>query len=469
MTVISAASLRGFRTRHIRLLLMLFLLFVIFSLFVVFHQNSSPDTGISSGYICRECNVILISVDALRKDHLSIFGYSRDTSPNIDYFFREGIQFTNHFSQSTNTLPSHMSLFTSLYPQDHGVMLLTDPPLKKEAVTLAELLKAQGYHTAALYDGSDHLAPMHGFDQGFDTYSPRGWLREDVKHFVSQLLDQDQKFFLFLHPLSPHDPYYAQEEYAQLFVDPNYSGKIVSDPVIYAAMSYVDGSHFFWNAVDYNAPQDIQHLQDLYDAKLRWADSILGDVFDKLRASGRLQNTIVILTADHGEEFQEHGEFLHRQLYDEVIRVPLLIAIPGEKRGIVVSALTQAIDVAPTILDLVDLEQEYGFAGKSMLPLLVGDQAKVHDFVLSQWSNMTAVRTQEWKLITVNGLPEELYNLAKDPSELTNVIHSFPDVVNSLTRDLKEVLGEVKYDYTVPAGLKIPEEQREKLIREGYF
>lgn len=419
--------------------------------------------------LCPDCNIILISIDTLRPDHLGIYGYNRPTSPNIDRFFGSSTVFLNHFSQSSITLPSHMSIITSLYPQKHGAMVLYSPPIEASVKTLPQILKENGYTTIGLHNGGLYLEPQFGFARGFDYYGGEGLELKAIFEALDKA-KMGQKLFLFLHPENPHDPYVVPESYAKRFTNPNYAGKIDSEPASLAnASTFDEARELFWSKVDKNDPRDIAHLVDLYDAKIAQADEFLGKVFTYLQQNRLFDNSIIILTSDHGEEFGEHGGFLHIRLYDETIKVPLLLKLPGQEKRLPLSPLTQNIDLAPTILELVGVTAEANFSGQSLVPATTGQAQEVNQYIIAQWTATTAIRTREWKLILESGKARELYHLGQDPAEKINLIGRFPVQAQELEKKLLAVLGEVRFDYSVPPGVELEEETRKKLIEEGYF
>ena len=420
-------------------------------------------------FLCKDCNVILISIDTLRQDHLGIYGYSRETSPNIDRFFRDGAVFLNHISQAPNTLPSHMSMLTGLYPQEHKVRILTDEPLSSSYQTMAEILKKNGYTTVGLTTGSQHLDSKFGFNRGFDQYIPYGSKLETTLEFLDQFAKEKKKFFLFLHPFNPHDPYVVPSSFSQKFVDPNYQGNIDSDPKNYAGLSFPEAHELFWAKVNQNDETDIKHLIDLYDAKILKTDELLGEIFSKLEETGQLDKTIVVLTADHGEEFLEHGHFRHVSLFDEVIKIPLLIRHPKLSGATKFNGLSQNVDLLPTILDFLKLPSKEKFSGKSLTPAFRKPNETIDQFAIAQGVQMTAVRTLEWKLLIEKGEGKKLFYLKTDPREKNNVIGKFPNVVGNLEKQFQSVPGEIQFKYETPAFQDLDEKTREKLIKEGYF
>ncbi|OGH37627.1 MAG: hypothetical protein A2905_06600 [Candidatus Levybacteria bacterium RIFCSPLOWO2_01_FULL_36_10] len=421
---------------------------------------------------CSGCNVILIDVDILRYDHLGIYGYKRNTTPNIDAFFKDGIIFNNQISQSSNTLPSYMSIFTSLYPQEHNVMLLTDLGLSKDKKTLAEILKSNGYSTLGIYFYDDKFNPKLGSSRGFDYFFSTNQRASEALNYLDSFKKNGKKFFMYFHPFSPHAPYLTSKEISDKFTNPNYKGKIISDPNYYLGKysSFNQLEELFWSKVDKSNSEDIQHLIDLYDAKIFLSDQLLGNFLKEIKKNGQLDNTIVILTSDHGEEFGLHGRlFEHTQLYDEDLRVPLLIRYPKVHKKIQINALTQSIDIFPTILDFLKLKYEGNISGRSLTPLIYGYSNYINLYAISQFSNLTSIRALDWKLILNKGVSSELYDLVHDPNEKNNVIDKYQGVARILEESLLNRLGKVKYDYSIPSTIKLDEKTKQKLIKTGYF
>jgi len=384
---------------------------------------------------CRDCNIILISIDTLRADHLGIYGYERNTTPNIDNFFRDAFVFSNAFSQAPNTLPSHMSIFTGLYPSNHKLLLLHEnETLSNQHKTIAEILKLYGYRTFGFYTG-DYLSPRYGFSRGFDEYSAYDFF--DNKSKLFDLLElakgKNEKFFLFLHNDYVHDPYLAYHPYDTAF-DSNYSGRIIGNiedfynsPQIKNLDNHSEIRSFYWSFVNKSDQRDINHLIALYDGSINMVDSFFGNFFNYLDHLNLLNNTIVILTADHGEEFGEHGGFLHEKLYDETIHIPLLVYIPNSKTNSETNAITdqvRSIDILPTLLSVVGIEAPQGIDGRSLKFLMKNPAATDNDQTLfTEFSFERAVRTPEWKLIkTMNGsVIYEFFNLKNDSGEKINL------------------------------------------------
>ena len=349
-------------------------------------------------------NIILISIDTLRADHLSCYGYQRKTSPNLDRIASEGVRFERVISQAPKTAPSHMTMFTSLYPSLHGVHRDYDQDIFFQLSpiwqTLTEILKKAGYRTAA-FTGGGQVSAGFGFERGFEIYQENMyWLEwEDflpVLDWLNQLKD-NEPFFLFLHTYEVHDPYCPPEPYNKLY-DPDYQGWILSD---YQELKKRTGKdrrsvhNLFWGGkekgvkgdrlnLELISERDTQHFLALYDGEIRYTDEILGRFFKELEKRGLLGNdrTLLIITSDHGEEFREHGDFLHKRLYWETMEVPLIFYCPGIiPPGKVIKGQARLIDLAPTILDLIGIpipEQMQGVSLKDII--LSGSYIKLNAY-----------------------------------------------------------------------------------------
>jgi arylsulfatase A-like enzyme len=380
-------------------------------------------------------DLVLVSIDSLRADHLGAYGYARPTSPTFDRLAAGGVRFAQAVSTTSWTLPAHAALFTGLYDSAHG---LVDNGLRMADahVTLAEVLREHGYHTAGFF-GAPYLHPTFGLDQGFDVYqscmtpelasaesaradsfAASSFAHADVTGprtlaAVQTWLEDlgERPFFLFLHLWDVHYDYIPPREYVQLF-DPDYTG-------------HVDGRNFFYSlAIHPGMPaRDREHVIALYDAEIRFTDDILGRVLDALEARGRLRDTVVVVTADHGEEFFEHGGKGHqRTLYEEVVRVPLVVSWPGRlPGGVVVEDPVRLIDVMPTVLALAGLPAPPRMQGRDLAPLWRGEplaeQPALTELLVAGRS-LRALRTARYKWFAEEAAePAHGYDLARDPGE----------------------------------------------------
>jgi arylsulfatase A-like enzyme len=292
--------------------------------------------------------VILVSLDTLRADHLTCYGYSRDTSPNMDALAREGARFVNVFSAAPWTLPSHISLITGLSVVNHGV----ESPefrLNPDVPTLAEMLKARDYYCAAL-TGGGYVSGFYGFDQGFDSFRAVGAVTDSG---AARILatnacrwiknNRDKNLFLFLHTYQIHNPFYSREPSNRRYL--REGAKL--DRIDMTPLGYNTENRFKPVAEDLRA-----NIIDLYDAEIRYTDEILiGGLVAELKSLGLYDRTMIVVTSDHGEEFYEHGAWLHtHSVYNEVTHVPLIIKFFNSRHaGMTFEAPVSGVDVMPTI------------------------------------------------------------------------------------------------------------------------
>jgi arylsulfatase A-like enzyme len=415
-------------------------------------------------------NLLLISLDTLRADHLGCYGYPLPTSPFIDALsgMKHVVLFERCIAQAPNTAPSHMSLFTSLYPTVHGVPNLA-PEAKRSRFhhsrhtrTLAQVLKEAGYDTAGITEGG-YLNPVFGFEQGFDTYEcSYAGIKRKVDQAIAWLEERRRSntpFFLFLHTYEVHAPYLPPEPFRTRFTG-DYEGWIKSHCFGEEATdrNRLDGfADIFTRRQEFTA-EDIRYLTGLYDGEIAYTDQELARLFHTLEAEGLAKDLVVVLLSDHGEEFGEHGEFSHKQLYDEVVHVPLLIGLPHDAPSIKtrrVKAQVSLIDVMPTLLDLLGVEPPAYLQGQSLCPLWQGQAPAAPRPAFSALIDfdpaplLCAIRRGDRKLLDLlSGQQFELYDLAQDPGESRNVLEAFPKE----GKQLFEMLGNWRTD-----GLKMRE------------
>ena len=379
-------------------------------------------------------NILLISIDSLRADHVHSYGYERETSPSMDALAQEGVLFRYTVAPTSWTLPAHVTMLTSLPPAYHKVtadLTRLDP----EAVTLAEVLRAAGYETAAFVSGA-YLRAEYGHRQGFDHFDdysalPLAWnahrqiTSPDLLRLVTKWIDdwdrggRRRPFFIFLHMWDVHYDYDPPSPYDRMF-DPDYTGSITSENF--------EGNRAINPKMD---PRDLEHIVALYDGEIRYTDEHLGRLFSFLRERGVFDDTVVTVTSDHGDEFFEHGKKGHRRtLYDEVLLVPLIMRYPKRiPAGKVVTDQVRLIDLAPTLLSLagVDPPDSFGlarldpeYAGRDLSAYWREAEPPPPVPAYGQLSyQLGSVRTNDWKLIVrLTGDPRpELYNLREDPGE----------------------------------------------------
>ena len=311
--------------------------------------------------------VILISLDTLAADHLSAWGYERETSPFLDSLAARGTLFENAIVQYPSTLVSHVSMFTGLYPQEHGVLPFSSGRLSAAIDTLPERFARHGFRTAGHTEGG-YVSRDFGFERGFDDFSdPNTTADTDVVDTLERGLGflksvgSDERFFLFLHTYSIHDPYTPPEPYRSWFWKQE---PVDTFPSTGSNLSQVNGG------LRQVTPEAVEYFRALYDGSIRYVDSVLEGFFGELEAMGLLDDTTVVITSDHGEEFFQHGKLAHEQVYPESLRVPLIVLHPSLGHGQRVPGLVQSIDIAPTLYELTAVPPPEPLSGQSLLPNL---------------------------------------------------------------------------------------------------
>lgn len=392
-------------------------------------------------------NIILISLDTLRSDHLGIYGYGRGTSPNIDKFAKESTVFLNAVSCSPWTLPSHMSFMTSLYPFETGLRpsgtWYADSRLAPSVKTLAQYMKEAGYKTAGITGGS-YLSAVYGYDRGFDFYREHTHYKEkDSNVEIAQAIDwikanRADRFFLFFHTYEIHEPY-TRDYFCRLENIRENGGGI--RPYVIAK----------------------------YDSGIRHADESVGRLIDELRRMGLLFKTVVIITSDHGENFDllkkgrsgtwgSHGQ----TLYDAELKVPLIIG--GCKKfqtGKRIMNQVSLVDLLPSIVDMAGEEAGEGIRGRSFLPLISGDRGAgayaYAEGIFRAKYDKKALRTNGFKFIydtaPADGAESaeakyEYYDLGKDPHEKTNIARDNIRRVEALNAQLRKIMSSILANYT---------------------
>jgi arylsulfatase A-like enzyme len=407
-------------------LLLVFITF--FITFLIFFNLPKND------FSCRDCNVILISVDSLRKDHIGIYGYEKNTTPNIDKFAKKSLVFTNAVGQSSWTLPSHISIFTSLYPSSHGVPYI-GYQLNKNITMFHEFLKSQNYTSIAIINNV-YLSSIFGFNRSFDffneqfaNYTKNGKTITDVnKHFFDWLNKNHQKkFFAFIQYIDSHCPYIAHEKYFTNYQQEHEKYKYLEKKCASSLKNYTP------------TKDEIQFMKKAYDSDIAFVDENLNELFKKLEVLGIINKTIIILTSDHGDQFMEHGGLEHAYtLYDEVISVPLIIWHPKLNTKII-NTQVQLIDIMPTILDFLGLSIPNNIDGKSLIAVISGNSNKeTPAFSEKPPYKIISVRFNDFKFILTNNTNRELYDLKNDPNEKENVTKKYPGIANQLERMILE-------------------------------
>ncbi|HEY3190362.1 MAG TPA: sulfatase [Solirubrobacteraceae bacterium] len=390
-------------------------------------------------------NVLLISIDTLRSDHLGTYGSRRETSPTIDRrLAAEGVTFEDVYSQSPKTTPSHMTMLTSLYPCVHGIELWDgDTPgraLRPRVHTLAEVLKNAGYATAA-FTGGAHMHRSRGFDQGFDVYKHSDQLNRTREWIAGH---RRQKWFVFFHTYQVHDPYLPPADLIARFA-PDYRGPVLEavERVRTDRRGWDHAHQAFWASVDIHDASTVDFVERLYDAGIRHMDeTTIAPLLDQLDRLDLARDTLIVFTSDHGEAFAEHGRFLHDDLYAGTLRVPLIVRFPGRlPAGTRVAHRARVLDVMPTVLALLGVPAPVEVQGESLVPFVAAARDGAQPATVSEYSNRTIARTFESLrrgplAYIVDGPDELLFDVAEDGGEHQNIAPTRPAEVGAMRAEL---------------------------------
>jgi len=399
----------------------------------------------------RNLNVILISIDALRPDYLSCYGYKTNTSPNIDRLSKGGVLFTHAISHASWTCPALPSIITATYPSTHGVNFW-DQTLPPSIITLPQILTQNSYHTCFISGHGGLSYSNLGFGTFKDSSSDAMQITEEAIKWLAN--NQDKKFFLWLHYMDTHDK----------------------------SLKIPEEKHFMQNI----EKGDIESYTLKYEQAISYVDTQIGYLLSNIKKYGLHKNTLAIVTSDHGEEICEHDFCFNHGgfLWDTIIRVPLIMSCAGLiPKNKIVQSQVRHIDLLPTICAILNIKKPESSEGESLLPLI--QKNKFHslnafsehkenegDLSTGKWVfTKFSIRTPEWKLIkTIHGDKEgyELFNLKNDPQESKNLIEIEKEQFNLLQMELSEWMRRQKPNVSsLPKQLN--EETKSRLRSLGYL
>jgi len=412
-------------------------------------------------------NILLITLDTLRADHLGCYGNSQIKTPHIDRLAKEGVRFTGAVCQAPLTGPSHDSILTGLYPHTHGVRI-NGYPLPESSATAAEILKANGYKTAGFVSVNFLGGDVSGLGRGFDAFDWPKQVEQPAEAATEKAvawLDKNgkEKFFVWVHYYDPHSDYSPPYPYNVMY-DPSYSGQATG------STQFLDKVNSGEIKLD---ERDREHIAALYRGEISYVDGSVGRLIERLKETGVYKDTLIIVTADHGEALGEHeGYYGHSlQLYDPSIMVPLIFVnravLPANRR---IDTQVESIDILPTVLDIAGIKAPDGMEGQTLVPLMetkkrpeayrekafsetqnmrwgglilkdnLAETEKIHEMVKGGKEISRCIRTPRWKFILSPesaSRVDELYGMKDDPKEKINLIYDDMDTADKLAEDLK--------------------------------
>ena len=414
-----------------------------------------PDAGPSK----KIRNVLLISMDTVRADVFSCYGFKHKTTPNIDAIAAEGILFERAYAPLSLTLPSHCSMLTGTIPPYHGVHDNNGYKLDNFNVTLAEILKDNGFVTGAII-GSIILDSKYKLDQGFDLYDDNFQderspifiperQAEETRRIACEWLEknQDENMFLFLHFYDPHRSYDAPEPYKNMFLSHPYP---------------TEGS--------------IDYLQGRYAGEVAYTDNCIKGIIDKLKQLGLYDSTLIIITSDHGEMFYQHNEVTHGYfIYEGNVRIPMVFKVPGVSTTRRIENTVGHVDIVPTVCSLLNIEGSSAFQGFDISTYLLEDEPediKRHVYLESMTptrykaNSLLGIVNDKYKYIQTT--QPELYDIVNDYPESVNLVETYPKVSHLLKGRLKNVLDDTITSRSKDNKMELDEETLKQLEALGY-
>ncbi|MBE9548764.1 MAG: sulfatase [Proteobacteria bacterium] len=403
-------------------------------------------------------NVLVVSFDALRADTLGVYGYSRPVSPNIDHFAESSLVFDNAHSAAQSTPTSFAAAWTGRLPLRvfRGWKLI-------DRETLAAAFLEAGFVTAGFTD-NQQLLPERGFSTGFQTYVLQTEGNDD-KLLQASLdwlqLNHEKKFFAWFHFLSPHTPY-DYREMATDFYEPGYKGRFKKSAK----------GHF-----EINSPAELKRARDLYDGEVFYADSIFQSIREQLQALGIDKRTIIVLTSDHGEEFMDHGGLQHNSVYEEVLRIPLIISHPGMNSGKRTDINYSNVDLYKTLLAIVGIDTDKITDGINLLNRVPQRRPILATAMTAKLKRQFGMlmENDKYQLDCMPESSERLFDLQNDTKELNDLALDFPEKLEQLYQTLEIIVGKdpcsVMQKATAGKSIEsdLSEEQMERLKSLGYI
>ena len=403
----------------------------------------------------KDYNVVLIVIDALRADHLPFYGYEKNTAPFLWELSKQSVVFENAFSASSWTSPGTASIFTSMYPYQHGVLMgllairnaqKIDPNVKinripDEIDTITEVMKKNGYRTYGVADNLN-IGEKQGFTQGFDKfetylYKEAPKVNQTIKNWKSQLMGNG-KYFLYIHYMEPHAPYHPRKPWFKPNEDPD------------------------------------KERISAYDSEINFADVHIKELFESLAWD---KNTILIITADHGEGLWDHGMMTHgKSLYREELHVPLMIYLPGGKPGRRISTNASTIDILPTVRDLLGFPQDKSDEGMSLVPLMENQKNDLDSRNIYSYLWVKTYKKIEWKSTIYKNwhflihMPQSrlLYSLLLDRKEQDNKSGKARAIVLELEKRYEDFFKKCKKFKQKSTRYKLDKKETDKLKSLGY-
>jgi arylsulfatase A-like enzyme len=427
----------------------------------------------------RQPNLLLITLDTVRADHLSSYGYERPTTPNLDAFASRASRYETCFSTAPWTVPSHASLFTGLHPFEHGAHSFEPrdrkrgnvSPLDDSHETLAEVLRREGYDTAGIVANQAYLKPRLNLNQGFDHWDVKRARAKAINRRVFRWLAErdDRPFFLFVNYLDAHYPYNAAPVAGERAYEEDERPAVTLERLVQRVMA------------DGDAPGELGELVvEQYDRAIRNLDAQLGRLLRHLEKLGLYDETLILITSDHGEYFGEHGLVQHsKDVYQPALRVPLIVKWPGQTRGEVVATPVSLVDLPRMILSGLSPALAERYAERFRYepgnhPILAENYySRARDLFNPVYGDRfrrvrTAIFDDTYKFIHSSDGKHELYHLKLDRDEQRNLVAELPDRTRAMSAALRDLQKAGRWTGSEQDGFALSAQEIEELKAMGY-
>ncbi len=395
---------------------------------------------------CADCNVILVTFDALRADRMGVYGYTKNTTPHLNRFAEEAFVFTDNMSQSGTTVSSLPSLFTGMFPDtDQLVHSRRMLGMRAGQITLADRLKASGRQTVAVV-AHEYAKQKYGMGQGFDIFDDNYEDIEPVEKTsrrLKEMLDRlKEPFFLWIHFRQPHAPYQSHPRDFREFYKPKPGEPTLVDhthPELLAKLRKTEPAttYTFGARLEEMTPTLLRQWQAMYDGNIRQGDLAFSRLLDQLKSRRLYDDSIIIVAADHAESLGEHGIFDHNNLYWNDLHTPLLVRIPGTT-GKTLDDPTMNVDILPTILRLIDAPPADGVRGVDLFAPDRGIRPQI-----AEYPNRRTIKIGRFKFMEKPpGQPApQLFDIAQDPAETNDLSAERPEIVREMEASLANLDG----------------------------
>ncbi len=390
-------------------------------------------------------SLVVITIDTLRADRLVHMGHDRDTSPHIAELAAESQVFTRGVAQAFWTLPSVSSFFSGVHPRAHGCCHGVAGEHASEGLlealdTLPEQLQGAGFQTAAVLK-SAQIGQTAGFDQGFDSFE---WVpgTENSESSAGELLDRargrldalrlDEPFFLYVHFMDPHVDYRAPDPWYGSWAD-DYDSTVRGDSATLTQLQ--DGTLAADEAT-------VGRLLAFYDEEIAYVDEVVGSLLDDLTSAGVLETTAVLVMGDHGEQFDDHGDWSHKHVWEELLHVPFVLWLPGQEPA-TFDARVQTVDFTATLAEVMGVDPGDHWAGRSLSPLWTDGDLEEVEVLAGAGTAQALFGTDDLKLVRHEGAADALFDLASDPGEQVDLAADRPDELEAMSVRMASWLDEL--------------------------